>query len=304
MARLKRGLLRITYRVSGKNINYLPEFLHRKKVGVIKFNLVSESLAKITIDSQDLHKFFAICKNMCYNKKIIGYGGILCPLTLFFNKVGLSIGVILFVIFSTILNGVCLGIKFQGSGTRFESQTRSVLNGLGVKQFALFKNLDYKNIENKILTSNPNITFVSVYKEGNYLVVDSQITSSKIETLGENPLDIKSTVDGIVEEIVVLRGTPLVKSGDRVSKGDLLVGAYTLGKEEGEIYQTFTVARVKIIETLEFEYKGKLLNDREIELSYALAEFNAGGEIIDKKHQIDNGVIKVTLYIRRTITGG
>ncbi len=304
MARLKKGLLRITYQVSGKNIDYLPEFLHRKKVSVINFLKENESLAKVTIDVSDINKFFAICKNMCYNKKVVGYRGVLCPLTLFINKVGLCLGIVIFIIISTLLNGVCLGVKIQGSGVAFESETRSLLKTLGVSKYALFSKIDYNQIENKILSSNPNITFVSVYKEGNFLVVDSQITSSKIEVLGENSADITSVVDGVIEEIVVLRGTPLVKVGDMVKKGDLLVGAYSLGKEEGETFPTFTVARVKIIETVEFLYKPNILNDREIELAYALAEFNAGGEVVEKSHIIDNDVIVVTLSIRHTITGG
>ncbi len=303
MARIKKGFLRITYKVSGKNINYLPELLHRKNVGVINFSLIDESFAKVTIDYQDLHKFFAICKNMCYNKKVMGYRGILCPLTLLINKVGLCIGTALFILISSLLNNVCLGVKIQGGGKVFESQTRSVIKSLGIEKYSLFSDIDYKQVKNKILSSNPSVTFVSVYKDGNYLVVESQITSSKVEVLGENSLDIKSKVNGIVEEIVVLRGTPLVSVGDSVSKGDLLVGAYTLGKEDGEIYKTFTVARIKIIETVEFEYKGNILNDREIELFYALSKFNVSGEVVDKKHQIQDGKVIVTLSVRHIITG-
>jgi hypothetical protein len=196
-----------------------------------------------------------------------------------------------------------LGVKIQGGGKVFESQTRSVIKSLGIEKYSLFSDIDYKQVENKILSSNPSVTFVSVYKDGNYLVVESQITSSKVEVLGENSLDIKSKVNGIVEEIVVLRGTPLVSVGDSVSKGDLLVGAYTLGKEDGEIYKTFTVARIKIIETVEFEYKGNILNDREIELFYALSKFNVSGEVVDKKHQIEDGKVIVTLSVRHIITG-
>ncbi len=303
MARIKKGFLRITYEICGKNINYLPEFLHRKKVNVIKFCLINESLAKVTVDAQDINKFFAICKNMCYNKKVIGYGGILSPLTLFINKVGLCVGAIVFTLAVILFNNVCLGVKIQGSGKAFENETIGVLKSMGIQKYVLFSGMDYKMIENKILSSNPNVTFVSVYKDGNYLVVDSQITSSKVEVLGENSLDIISTVDGVVEEIVVLRGTPIVKVGDFVKRGDLLVGAYTLSKDEDETYPTFTVARVKLIETVEFEYKGSLLNDREIELAYALAEFSAGGEIARKEHKIKDGVIVVTLSIRHTITG-
>ena len=303
MARLKKGFLRITYRVSGKNINYLPVFLHRKGIDVLEFKLIDKTIALVTIDRADLRKFFAICKNMCYNKKVVKFRGVLSPLTLFVNKVGLCVGLIAFITFSTLLSGVCLGVKIQGSGRVLENQTRSVIKSLGVDKYVLFKDINYKEIENRILSSNPKITFVSAYKNGNYLVVDIEVTSSRVEILGQNSSDIVSSVDGVVEEIVVLRGTPLVKVGDTVKAGDLLVGAYSLGKENEE-YPTFTVARVKVIQEFEFSYKINILSDREIELAYALAEFNAGGEVVDKKHEICGEVILVTLYVRRTITGG
>ena len=117
--------------------------------------------------------------------------------------------------------------------------------------------------------------------------------------------DVLSGVDGVVEEISVLRGTALVAVGDSVKKGDALVGAYVLGKEEGERYETFTVARVKVLESVCFEYEGLAVSDRTVELAYALSEFKIdSGEIVTKSHDIIGDKIVVNLSVRHVFYGG
>ena len=110
--------------------------------------------------------------------------------------------------------------------------------------------------------------------------------------------------DGVVEEISVLRGTPLVKVGDEVLKGSVLVGAYLTGKE-GETYQSFVVARVKILQTLSYEYEMPFVDDGIIDRCYALSEFKLNdGEVVEKSHQINGNKVTVNLTVRRVLYGG
>lgn len=305
MARLKKGLLRITYAVGGKNINYLPEYLHFKKINVYKFSPKSENFCFVTIDASDKHKFFAICKNMCYNKKIKGFKGILSPLAITFSNLGLVLGVILFTAFAFILNGTVLKIEVEGSAKRFERETLNIVENLGVKKYSRFSDIDFSQIENEVLSKNSRVSFVTAYKRGNVLVINAELASSQNDMLSKNEGDVVSNVNGVVEEISVLRGTALVKEGDIVKAGDLLVGAYVLGKEEGEIYKTFAVARVKVLEEVTFKYCGLAPSDRAVELAYALSEFELkSGEIKDKSHEIIGDKIVVTLTVRHVLYGG
>ena len=88
-----------------------------------------------------------------------------------------------------------------------------------------------------------------------------------------------------------------------LKKGDVLVGAYLTGKE-GELYQTYVIARVKILQNYKYFYKCDTVNDYSIKRAYALAEFNLDGEVVDKTHQIKDGGIEVTLTVRRILYGG
>ena len=303
MARLKKGLLLAEYYVKGENLRYLPELLHRKGADVHYFNEISKTECHIEIDFIDSYKFFAICKNMCYNKKIIKYSGLLAPLTFFIKKVGYLVGAVLFLVITAIANNLVLDVKVIGSGSCFESQTKDIIYSQGVSKYSFFWDIDYKSLEREILVKSPRLSFVSVKKKGNVLVIDTALSSSEPEVLGKNACDLISSCDGVVEEITVLRGTALVSTGQRVKQGDVLVGAYLLGKDDS-VYDTFVIARVKILKKSEYFYKCNGASEKDVSIAYALAEFNSSGEIKDKSHEIVDGGVKVTLTVRVTVYGG
>lgn len=303
MAQIKKGLLRVVYKVKGEKIRYLPEFLHRKKINAYEFSLNSENECNITIDFSDSRKFFAICKNMCYNKTIIKYKGVLSPLTFFIKRLGFIIGGILFVCLTALFNDVLLSVKVTGSGSCFSEQTKSIVYQEGATKYSLFSRLDYKKIETEVLTQNPRLSFVSVKKQGNILVVDTVLSSSEPSVLGKNTSDLVCEIDGVIEEITVFRGTALVTKGQQIKAGDKLVGAFLLGKD-GQEYKTFVIARVKILKNSEYFYKCEGQSEVDVSIAYALAEFNEMGEIKQKRHEVVDGGIKVTLTVRYTVYGG
>lgn len=303
MARIKRGLLRAEYKIKGEKLRYLPEFLHRKKISVYNFRLINDSECYVTIDFQDIRKFFAICKNMCYNKLIVRYKGLLSPFVAVFKRIGLFVGAVLFTLVVIVFNNLVLDVKVVGSGSCFKEQTKGVVYDFGVKKYTAFSSIDYKALETEILSNNPRLSFVTVKKQGNILVIDTVLSDKEPSVLGKNTDDLISNYNGVVEEITVLRGTALVRVGETVKKGDKLVGAYLIGKDQAE-YQTFVLARVKILEKTEYFYKCDENTEQNLSIAYALAEFNINGEIKEKTHSFEEGGIRVTVTVRRTVYGG
>ena len=303
MALIKKGLLYLTYKVSGKKIRYLPEFLHKKGVNVIEFRLLDEENSLITIDFLDLSKFFAICKNMCYNKRVVKYRGVLAPIAYVKTHLFTVIGVVLLTVITALLNNVVLGVKITGSGKIYSSYTQAVLTENNVSKYALFSSINYRELENEILSKNQYLSFVTVKKQGNVLVVDTQLSNQKPSVLGENHVDIVSNVNGVVEEIIVLRGTALVNKGDVVEKGQPLVGAFVTLKDESRV-NTYTVARVKILQSVKYFYKLDVINEQNVYLAYALSKFKLDGEVVEICHEIVNGGIEVNVTLRHLIYGG
>ncbi len=299
---MKKGLLRVKYQISGTNLRFLPSFLNGRGISVYGYKEISSSCAHAIIDFSDSNKFFAICKNMCYNKKIIGVYGILAPFAILFKHLGLVLGVIAFTLLTYFLNGVLLDIDCVGTGACFEAQTKAVISDFGVKKYSLFKNIDFDGLETEILKTNPKLSFVSVKKQGNRLIVDSVLSDKNPDVLGENSKDLVSGYKGIVESIKVLRGTALVNVGDSVEPNTILVGSYLLGKED-KTYPTYVLATVTIISTESrfIKVDGEITEDL-LKSAEKVAEFEQDSEVIYAKAEKTDAGIIINLKLRHTVS--
>lgn len=300
---MKKGLLLVVYKVKGEKLYYLPELLHRKGVNVYDFSKISDIEYLVTLDFLDLSKFFAICKNMCYNKKVVKYKGILSPAVKVVKNLGFMIGCALFLLLSPLFSDFVLKIEVEGSGSCFSQETITVAMENGAKLYSRFSKLDYGALETAILTENPRLSFVTAEKVGNKLVINAVLAEKEPETLGCREEDLVCEFDGVIEEITVLRGTALVESGAQVKKGDKLVGAY-LTLKDGSIENTYVLARVKILQNYKYFYKCDAVTDLEVSVAYALSKFNLSGEVINSSHRQVDGGIEITSTVRRIVYGG
>lgn len=86
------------------------------------------------------------------------------------------------------------------------------------------ENVDCAEIERKLRMDYPDIGWVSAELRGTKLFLRIAETDMPIlQEENEVPVHLVATSDGIVEELVCRKGTPLVKEGDVVKAGDILV---------------------------------------------------------------------------------
>ena len=226
---------------------------------------------KITIPFAERRKFFAICENMCYNilwsslKKgekqprgsvlPAGEGGPLYPLVSLFRRTGLIIGAAAFVVLAVISGGFIAGVTLNGVPKTSVSGVCKTIEECGAVRFARFSKIDTEEIAKKITEQNPGIAFATVYKKGNYLVVDA--LAAKERESDEEESDILSPCDGVIEKITALRGTPLAKEGDKVKVGTPLVGGYFLAADGFIKTSPIAEITIKTTYTLSIKLSGK-----------------------------------------------
>ncbi len=296
---MKRGLLRCVYTIKGRNVNYLPEYLHLKNVSLYSFKNYGEDSCKLCIDYQDRRKFFAISKNMCYNIKKVSYRGLLSPIYTTLKYIGLSIGILLFSLNSFFLDGYIFEIDCIGSGSCYKSEIIKLAEEYGIKKGARYSKADVTSLRLKLLSHKDRLSFVSIDKRGNLVVINTVLSNTDTETLDKNVNDLLCTVDGEVESISVLRGTPLVNVGDRVTKGTALIGAYTTLKD-GTEYKTYIVGRVTVIEEKVKFFKSDKFDENTLKTFVDIAKFLENSEVISHKTNTDKNGVYVTLKIRHT----
>ena len=300
---MKKGVLYAEYVIKGEKIRYLLGYLENKKIPVYKFLQIDDKNAKITIDYVDRHKFFAICKNMCYNIKKVKYKGFLAPLVLAFKHIGVVVGAILFIFNVYLMNDYILKIECTGSGSYFANEFISLSKDYGVDKYKRFSKADINGLKHTLLSTNPHLSFVSIEKSGNILIINSVMQKCELDTLNKNANDLVSEVKGVVESVNVLRGTPLVKKGDLIDIGTPLIGAYITGKED-KTYPTYIVGRITVLEEKLKFYKLEYINDDIIKTIETISKFNENDEVVSVKSTVKDGVVEVLLTVRHIVIGG
>lgn len=122
-------------------------------------------------------------------------------------------------------SGFIWDVEINGN-SRFSDQTLlGYLEEQGAGYGSLKNRLDCEKLESDIRKDYPDIIWVSVKIQGTRLIVDVQEAAGAKEDgdAQTKGTDLIADYDGTVESIVTRSGTPCVKKGDMVKKGDILV---------------------------------------------------------------------------------
>ena len=208
----------------------------------------------------------------------------------FKKRIFFFIGVFLCFVLLYIMSLFIWDIGIQGEYTNTKENIIKYLKSEGVYSGALKKNIDCQEIEEKIRKEYEDIGWVSAEIRGTRLLL--KITETNLEEKGskkEKPHHIIATKDGIITSIVTRKGTPKVKIGDIVKKGDIIVsGVLDIILDNTEIINKEIVAsdadiRMKTI----YQYKDSL------PLNYIKKEYTGN---IKKGYGIGTSNRKIILY--------
>ena len=218
---------------------------------------------------------------------------------------GVFVGAIVFCISAFFFNDFIFDISFTGTGSVYKREVISYLNSIGVKEYQRFSNFDFEKIEDGVLADNKNLSFVSINKHGNTLLIDLSLATDKVDRLNGNVYSLTSSVDGVLEKINVYRGTALFQKGDFVKKGDLLVDGYMTIKEQ--TVKINVLASLSIIAEEQFIYTSSKDNE-EVQAELFARSKLLENEIIDatttKQFENNSFIYKTILKYRYIIYAG
>ena len=143
-----------------------------------------------------------------------------------------------------------------------------ILEETNFKVGTLKSKADTKEAINKIRLERDDVAWVGIDIKGTNAVVEIVEADEKPEIINEEEYcNLVASKDGIISKVNAANGTPLVKEGDVVKKGDILVAGWLEGKYTGTRYVHATgsvEARVwysqkeKVpLKQIEKEYTGK-----------------------------------------------
>ena len=244
-----------TYLVQGLNLDRLLTLAKNKGITLYDIKKTTNKRLLVSVSVKESQNFFAIAKELCYNIKKVKEKGFALPLLMLWRKVGIIIGTIIFCLSTYCINDFIFGFSFSGSGSALEKEVVEYLNGVGIKKFTRFSDINTQKLEDQILANNPNLSFVGITKNGNTLCFELALANQNTDALKGNVCSLKSDVSGVIEKIKVYRGTAVVTEGDNVNSGDLLVDGKMTIKEQ--VVDINVIATVWIIARKEFTFLNK-----------------------------------------------
>jgi len=169
-------------------------------------------------------KIIAFFGEICYTYKTTGESGLLFLLKCFLKRKGLIAGILILCTVFGLINSRLNVIKVNGLKTVDYASIVRILDGAGVKKGVYTKNIDKKHLEYLITSSIDRVAFASVKISGMTLIVniyEELPPPDLIDMTDDVPLT--ATKDGVVTRIITFQGTPVVKIGEAVRAGDMLI---------------------------------------------------------------------------------
>ena len=158
------------------------------------------------------------------------------------NRTVYLVFVLLALILVFISNRFVWKIDFVGNYTITDEQLKDFLEEYQIKEGQFKQKIPYLQLKDDLRKEFDVIKWCSVALDGNTLIIQIEENSIHKEVLNEckngNYSDIVSGADGIVKNILVRNGLSMVKVGDTVSKGQILVtGAIPIYDDSLQIKQ-------------------------------------------------------------------
>lgn len=206
---------------------------------VLAAEKVRKNAVTVWVNGKDRKKVFAILQGSCYNIKKVRFRGFERVKAECIKSAGLLVGAVFFLCAVAFAQGRVLRVEIAGSGAYYAEEVKEILSLGGVKRFSSVPK-DTAMLSAQIL-SLPRVSFCSLKLSGGVLTVNVEVSDENALLEGKPLL---APCDGVVEELVVVRGTALAEVGSSVKKGDVIVANSASG--EGGTRPVIVIARVKI----------------------------------------------------------
>ena len=134
----------------------------------------------------------------------------------------LVIGSVIFVVSLYALTSFIWFIEVTGTKNISQEEVLRAAKHAGLKKGVLKRGLDTNLLEKDICDQLPRISWTGIEITGTKATIE--IVEKKLPEISENqPVHIVAHKAGLVKEILVLTGNPLVKEGDTVLPGQILI---------------------------------------------------------------------------------
>lgn len=225
-------------------IGYSPErFINIcKNKNIIVWDIKSfQNSYELYILMSDFKKLKPLCKKTVTKVKILEKRGFPFHAHRFKKRKSFLIGISIFLILIYISSLHIWTINISGNKMITSDIICSYLKEQSIKIGTSANKINCKDLAADLRKNYEDIIWVSVSLDGTSLIIElrENTDSKSIVDSDPSPTDLVASFDGIITNIITRNGIPLVKVGDSVKKGDILVsGCIPVMNDNKEIIST------------------------------------------------------------------
>lgn len=152
------------------------------------------------------------------------------------RRKGLIIGIVMIGLVLSGLSQLVLTISVTGNRNIQSADVLTRAEKLGIKTWAYSKRLDLNSIAKTLQEELPDAAWVGIERQGTGIQI--KISEKIRPTIPEEVGNLVAQHAGLVKEIMVIDGTPLVHEGETVRAGQVLIAKPQVNKNPADGKQT------------------------------------------------------------------
>ncbi len=134
-------------------------------------------------------------------------------------------------------NLIILRIEVQGNQSVSDQEILSALREEGITIGTFRKDVKSQWLKPRVMLKIPELSWIYINTSGSIATVNVRERIQAPEVVDEDLIeDVRATKTGIVKKLLVYSGTPCVKVGDTVLKGDVLISSRMVSRQGTERY--------------------------------------------------------------------
>ncbi len=143
---------------------------------------------------------------------------------------GLAVGVLLFVLILQLLSSHVWIVRVEGNERVTDEAIREVLEPFGVYEGASPGKIDLPQLQLTALERLTDVVWLTVNVEGCTATVEVRERQAAQPIASDTPANVVAVRDGVIVRMDAVSGQAMVKEGDAVTKGTLLISGVTDSK--------------------------------------------------------------------------
>lgn len=275
----------VTIMVSGESPHEILNILLLNRVSFWSIRRETNSIT-FCLPVKDYKRIREIRKKTKFKAKIkiinkVGFIFIIRKIT---KRKSVVIGILIALLINVFMTNYIWMIDVNGANILNEDEIINVTSELGVYQGINKRKIDTYLVSQQIALKFKEIAWISLNIEGSKLTINISEASDSIKA-EEQPSNLIASYDGVIKSIVSKSGTSVIKPGQTVRKGEVLIsGIETIGERYRYVY-----AKGDVIAQTYRTFTQK------IEKNYQVAESN---NQISVRNVLEVFGLKIPLYLQ------